>query len=487
MSLRAKFGLLLGVLAFIVAVSLGTSLVFGAFLERELTLPFQAMTRVLAQLSATKRAVGRQTRTLPGPGRDEPGLGILTAEAPRYRAMEAEYEPLCEGVDRAFDALRENVEFQKIVGVGATRSLIAQAQEARRTARLWFREGSIKVGIEAGEAHFQIHELIERMESRLLEDSASALGYGQDLRRIHQSVLGAGIASSLMAAALGVALFSRWVMRPVGDLRLAASRIGAGEYEHRAPVRSVDELGQLAVEVNRMAELVSKAQAEAVERERLAAAGALVRKLAHNLRNPLAAIRGLAELTSRRARDNEQIRNDQGEIVAAVDRFNDWLSELTQANAPLELLRTRTEQCEWWERVLASQRPLARKRSVKLVTRFGELPREPEIDAGRMEHAMVILLTNAIQASPAGGTVTIASAWIEGEGCWQIEVSDQGSGVPDALKDKIFRPYFTTKPDGNGIGLAIARQVIHGHGGSIVVLDGEGGGARFVVRIPLGV
>src|SRR5262249_25264293 len=143
-----------------------------------------------------------------------------------------------------------------------------------------------------------------------------------------------------LVGALGFSLLHRWVLQPVARLRTAAARIGDGDFAHRVLVRpggpGRDELAQLSTEVNHMAGLVRAMQDERVERDRLAAAGEMVRRLTHNLRNPLAGIRGLAEITRGDLPPAaDELRENQERIIATIDRFEHWLSELLSATSPL--------------------------------------------------------------------------------------------------------------------------------------------------------
>lgn len=132
---------------------------------------------------------------------------------------------------------------------------------------------------------------------------------------------------------------------------------------------------------------------------------------------------------------------------------------------------------------------------VELRVDMNGAPDEVMIDPRHMEQAVVALISNAIEASPAGGVVRIETGMDNGA-CWRLAVSDQGAGVPEDLRGSIFKPYFTTKADGNGIGLAVAQQVAKAHGGQLDLdnpparrsegkFPGSGGrGATFVLRLP---
>jgi signal transduction histidine kinase len=144
--------------------------------------------------------------------------------------------------------------------------------------------------------------------------------------------------------------------------------------------------------------------------------------------------------------------------------------------------------------VVDAHRPMARAKEIVIELETAEAPQEASFDMRHLEHSLVAILTNAIQASPAKSTVRISARTVGGAGEWEVRIADQGPGVPPEIADKIFNAYYTTKKDGNGIGLAVAQQVVRAHGGRISVepglngsvgTRGAGPGATFVVRIPV--
>ncbi len=503
MSLHRKFAVLLGLFGLTVMLSVGASMLFSNEVQRALIEPFRSTTDLLQRLARLKRDIGDQTRRLPGPGLGEPGLRLETAPeftiaGPDRRSLPSNQEFAAQRefyfkqavlVDNELRELLTSPQFTERIGVSTGRSLKEHIAWARAAADRWFSTMELSRGEAAGEMHFQLHELIERIESRVLAQASDTLVFGDAMMMTRLVVLASAVMSALLLFALGVQLVRRWVNRPITNLRIAAGELARGKFEHRVPVESNDDLGLLSREVNDMAGLIGTMQAEAVERERLAATGEMVRRLAHNIRNPLAGIRGLAELTLKRLGAGAPGGDEQRQIVQAVDRFNSWLKDLLEVSSPLEVHPIPGPVKPWLRGIIESNLPLARMRSVDLRPEFDEAPDSAVFDPRHLEHAVVALVTNAIQASSAGGVVTVSASRAGTDSMWAITVRDQGPGIAPDVREKMFRPYFTTKRDGNGIGLAVAMQVVQRHQGLIEVktsTDPQDHGTAFVVRLPIG-
>ncbi|MCB9847265.1 MAG: HAMP domain-containing histidine kinase, partial [Phycisphaeraceae bacterium] len=336
--------------------------------------------------------------------------------------------------------------------------------------------------------------LLDRVKSRALADAGLASEHAGRIRARLVTVLALALLAAALTAALALLLLRRWVVRPVAQLRLAAARIGAGDYAHRLPASGQDEIALLSAEVNRMAANIEQLLEERVERERLAATREMLRRIVHNLRNPLAGIRGLAELTRSELSENPdsgELAENQDRIMNAVDRFESWLADILRSTSPLTIIPQPQPVVCWLDRVVETLRPAGDLHALRIEIDHAHAPESAMFDAGHLEHALVAVLTNAIQASPRNSTIAVRATSENGDGAWRIEVADQGEGVPEPLQDRIFRAHFTTKRDGTGIGLAVARQVVRAHGGSIRVenISAAGAaapaGARFTLRLPL--
>lgn len=463
MSLRTKFGVLLGLMAVAVCLALGAAWWSFSTMRREVRDPFKSMSDIMSDLQAAKRGVEGASvallATSPGSGRDptRSEMGAALARA-----------------DAAIAELLNNEWVGTRAGATAVSNVRSRLSDARTQA---LSEDAGERG-RAAKSLLDVHELIERIETRLVGDTQEALRFGARLEGQLAVILALCLLVAALAIALGLSLVRRWVLVPVAALRVAAERIGAGDFEHRVAVPGKgrrDELALLAVEVNAMAGLVKEMQEQRVEQERLAAVGEMVRRLAHNLRNPLAGIRGLAELTRSDldggGHDLGDLRENQTRIIVAVDRFEKWLNELLSVTRPMQLHTSLTDVRPWIEGLIDAHRPQAQSLDVRLDMSLDGAPVRAEFDARHLEHAVSAILSNALEASgsvPAGEAMVVVRAGAHPEG-WAIEVLDNGPGVLAPVKDQMFRPYFTTKRDGNGIGLAIAQQAVKAHGGRIDV------------------
>jgi two-component system, NtrC family, sensor histidine kinase HydH len=222
---------------------------------------------------------------------------------------------------------------------------------------------------------------------------------------------------------------------------------------------------------------------EAVRRsDRLAALGQLSAGLAHELRNPLGTIRASSEMLERTvSAENEVAREVAGFIATEVDRCNSLITRFLQFARPLQLKPQPADLAQTIDR------------AVELVQR--ETPGiaiyknyEPEIrpfpfDAELMERVFYNLLLNAAQATAPGGAITVKTRAAAGSA--EIAVIDRGVGIGPGQIDNIFNPFFTTKPSGVGLGLAIVSKIVDEHGGKIAVESEPGKGSIFRVLLPV--
>lgn len=314
---------------------------------------------------------------------------------------------------------------------------------------------------------------------------------GQSLRDVQraqkQLILLLAVANplALLLASLGGLWLASRALSPVDRLTRAAERIGRGNLSERVEERrSQDEIGRLAATFNRM---ISRLE-QAFERERRFTADA-----SHELKTPLAVLRGEIEVTLRRERAPEEyqrVLKSSLEEIARLTKLTDDLLTLARSDAgesalavePVGLDELASEACAYIG-------PLAKSASVTLHFEAPQSPIEIEGDPKRLKQLLVNLLDNAIKYTPAGGSVRLALSVIDSVAL--IEVSDTGRGIPASALPHIFeRFYRQTDPrdsrvTGFGLGLAISKWIVDAHGGSVQVESEEGKGSRFAVKLPL--
>lgn len=203
----------------------------------------------------------------------------------------------------------------------------------------------------------------------------------------------------------------------------------------------------------------------------LAAAG-----LAHETRNPLNIIRGLAQLISKQEDASPETREKSREIIDEADRVTAQLNEFINYSRPREVRRAPVPLATVVGEVVRTLGFDVEEKNIRLHT--PETPLTIEADEQLLRQALFNLLLNAIQAVDKGGEIRIAVQRLNGAGA-VIEVRDDGPGVPSERRAEIFKPYFTTNEKGTGLGLAVVQQIVLAHGWEIQCLPNEPRGALF--------
>lgn len=304
---------------------------------------------------------------------------------------------------------------------------------------------------------------------------------------VQQWVIAILLTSTLVGATLcivGLVLLRRWVIGPVSDLRTATGQIGRGNLQYQVTPRYSDELGRLGEELNQMSARLLELQGQLLEQERLAAASETLTRLQEKLRAPLEEIRGLAGSILRDAGADQDLADCQQRILATVDRFENWLNLLRDSLSPQSLRREPVRPCDLLDDVVKALRPLLDRTGVDVRVRVDPGLELIRVDRLHFPQAIVALVTNAVEASSAGQVVHIEAGPSDVKGRWCLSVADAGPGIPAELQARIFQPFFTTKIQGNGIGLAMALKVVKLHGGTLEVESKQDQGSRFTATIP---
>lgn len=219
--------------------------------------------------------------------------------------------------------------------------------------------------------------------------------------------------------------------------------------------------------------------------EHLATLGELSAGLAHEIKNPLAGIKGAIDVIRDSIPPSDQHREVLGDVLHEVSRIDKIVKDLLNYAKPKPPSLTTISLPEMTQRIAAMARKSSKNgaHSIELI----QLTALPEFtgDEMQMEQVLVNLLLNAQKATPHGGRIAIILSYDEEEACIRMKVQDDGPGIAEEIKPRIFQPFFTTRTDGTGLGLATCLKNVQYHGGSIEVQSEAGHGTTFVISIPM--
>lgn len=289
----------------------------------------------------------------------------------------------------------------------------------------------------------------------------------------------------LSAFVIGLALtylLARRIIEPVKQLDRAAAEIARENYDVHIAVQSTDELGRLAETFNAMSSSIRNARQELIRQERIGTIGRLSTSLVHDLRNPLAAIYGGAEMLVEGDLPPEHVKRLATNIYRSSRHIQELLLDLVNVTrGKIESLET----CRLQEVVSAAYDTLASAAAAQDVRVAVNIPDEIEVqmERARMERVFANLINNALEAMPGGGSLEIGAARESRSVLLRFE--DTGPGVSEHIRARLFQPFVTAgKKNGLGLGLALSRQTVMDHGGEIWADSNGSGGAKFFLRLP---
>jgi len=307
-----------------------------------------------------------------------------------------------------------------------------------------------------------------------------------------QAVIAVAAAGGVAICGVVLVVLAVLIERPLRELQQKIARVQDGDLSVRVSFsRRRDEIGELGRHFNDMVgQLVSSR--EEIERlhrtqmsraEHLATLGELAAGLAHEIRNPLAGIAGVIEVIGRDIPEGSPSREVLKDVQQEVLHIKNVLSELLDYARPRPPQIMAADLNASVEHAVALARQQALSRPIEIRFATAENLSHVEHDAAQIQQVMLNLLLNALQAIPGAGSIRVA---VEQRGDdVVITVADSGRGIaPDNLAS-IFRPFFTTKGQGTGLGLSLARRIIEDHGGRIEVESQPGAGTKFTVQLPL--
>jgi signal transduction histidine kinase len=318
-------------------------------------------------------------------------------------------------------------------------------------------------------------------------------------RRVALGLLLLGTCGAAAGVFAGLAI-ARGIGRSIAQLNvpirdaagLLDGVVGPITVSHAGDIEGLDRaLRKMADEIGTIVERLEQSRRDALRAEQLAALGQFAAGLAHELRNPLTAMKILVQSAIERGepaglqgRSLAVLAEEIGRLEGSIRAFLDFARPPALEARSFDLVPILEGKLE-----LVSAR--AKQKAVTLVREFPEGPLRLEADAGQVRQVLLNLLLNALDAAPAGGTVRVRAdrepAGPGEAGGWVVvEVADSGPGLPAGRGAAIFEPFFSTKETGLGLGLSISKRIVEAHGGRITAANRPEGGAAFTVRLPEG-
>src|SRR4051794_38726926 len=329
----------------------------------------------------------------------------------------------------------------------------------------------------------------------------------------HQAALRWFLAATIVFGCLAAVAFM-WVFvyRPVKELIRGTHRVADGDLAYRLPVRSDDELGDLARSFNKMTAEVADVQSHIEEQvrrktaelervhktllssEKMASIGKLAATVAHEINNPLFGILTYARLVLRQLLKHDvPERDEMAEQLQTIERESKRCGELVKNLLAFSRQAPSHREPNDLNTVVRRAALLVKHKldmqTIELVERFApDLP-PVECDANQIQQVVLVLMVNASEAMPKGGRLEVSTDLDPATDQCAVRVKDTGSGIPADVLPRIFDPFFTTKEDQNrtGLGLAVAHSIVEQHAGDISVRSEPREGTEFILRLPVAV
>ena len=287
-----------------------------------------------------------------------------------------------------------------------------------------------------------------------------------------------------LLAVLSAIVVSRQFTRPLTRLAAGVRAVGRGDFQHQVDVHGRDEVAELSEAFNSMTRELARlrdVEAKMRRQERLSTLGEVAAGLAHEVRNPLGIIKTTAELLQLSPALDEAETRRLGYVVEEVRRIDNLVRDfLSFAKAPQ--VTVRMQPAEIVERAIAFSQQEAERRQIAVSFSTMAAGAAAIGDPGQVYDAVLNLVLNALDAVPAGGHLRISQSIRGGE--LAITFADDGPGVPEDIRHRLFDPFVTSKASGTGLGLAKVFAVMESHGGRVSYV-GSAAGAVFELTFPL--
>jgi two-component system nitrogen regulation sensor histidine kinase NtrY len=294
-----------------------------------------------------------------------------------------------------------------------------------------------------------------------------------------------GIYAVVFGLALASGAFLAWRFgRPLRELTHAAAAVSSGNLDITVNARSQDEVGELARSFNHMVAKLKESRSELAKHERESAWKEMAKQVAHEIRNPLTPIKLSMQHVRQAFKDSAPDREEiLKRVIQTVIEQIETLSRIAlEFSNFAKLPENKYERVEIGELLRETVNLFSEVRDIDFVLRLWPQPLNVLADRDKLRGVFVNIVKNGIQAVERKGSITLETS-LENRVC-VVRITDTGPGISDEVRTKIFEPNFSTKSEGMGLGLAIAKRVIEEHGGKISCSSERGKGTVFEIRLP---
>jgi signal transduction histidine kinase len=350
------------------------------------------------------------------------------------------------------------------------------------------REEGIRLHRQVRDIFFSVLDLCENFkdihEHKIIKTKSDSRTQAAKLRLIAAAAVLVGV---LLAVLLAFVL-GHQILRPVRRLTAEAdgiSDLAKAENEVAALSRSVRGLLQ---NVDRTQSELQKSRESLLQAEKLALVGKLAAGMAHSIRNPFTSVKMRLFSLSRSLEFTDTQKEDFDVIAEEIRRIDTIVQNFLEFSRPPKLMMQSISPSTVVDQTL--QLLEHRLSSYEVSVRIERSQPLPEIDADpeQLKEVLVNLVVNACEAMERGGSIVIFEDEVPNRSNGRmvvIQVSDNGPGIADSIRDKVLQPFFTTKEEGTGLGLSIAARIVEEHGGLLNIESNQDGGATFIVSLPI--
>ena len=296
---------------------------------------------------------------------------------------------------------------------------------------------------------------------------------------------------ALALSICAVVFISYQILRPIKTLAAATEYISTGDLSRTLSVKSSDELGMLTNSFNHMVLSLRKVQKELIASEKLVSIGRLSAGVAHEIRNPLNAMKGAIVFLQRRRADDALTMEYTSLILEEIKRLNDFVTEFLYFSKESKPRRIPTDVNTLVINTLALYEEELRKKGITVDNRFADGLPLMKLDPQQIGRVLVNVIVNAMDAMPLGGQIKISTVIVDEDSPFyhqarvMIMVEDNGTGISKENLKNVFDPFFSTKDEGTGLGMPICLGIVQAHNGRLLISSIEDQGTVVTIELPI--